>query len=201
MGEGSIIKLKEDELLTFVRSCFQWQNADVFAFGRRHSISRLGEIAGYIAMMSDKDGNPRASSIKIVLPPAGGRDRERMLKDVHEGVQRAYRRFEKDDTRTAPFVDATIARLEIDQAADFTSASLGMLLDNAKGRQGAMSDLMGGFRRGRSVRLRQALLAGVQQRCKTGVVPTEIRPETSCETTLCLNYYSFYYYLKLHIRN
>lgn len=129
------MKLDEHELLTFVRNCLEWRNADVFAIGRRDSISRLGEIAGYISMMYDKDDNPRAGSVRIVLPPAGGRDPQRMLQDVREGVQRAYRRFEEDDTKTAPFVEETIAKLEVEQAAAFTSASLAVLLDKAKGRQ------------------------------------------------------------------
>jgi hypothetical protein len=63
------VKLDEHELLTLVRSCFQWRNADVFAIGRRDSISRLGEIAGYISMYDSL----RADSMRVVLlPPAGG---------------------------------------------------------------------------------------------------------------------------------
>lgn len=135
MAEKTTVKLDEQELLTFVMRCFEWRNADVFAFGRRDSISRLGEIVGYISMMRDKDGNPRADSIRIVLPPPGARDRQRMLDDVHEGVRRAYRRFEPDDATTAHFVEKTIAKVEVEQAADFTSASLEALLSRAKDRQ------------------------------------------------------------------
>ncbi|MFC5394041.1 hypothetical protein [Bosea vestrisii] len=131
----TMVKLDEHELLTFVRSCFQWRNADVFAFGRHNSISRLGEIAGYICMMYDKDNNPRADSVMIVLPPASGRDPQRMFCEVREGVQRAYRRFEEDDAKTARFVVETLGRIKIEQASDFTSASLAELLDKTKGRQ------------------------------------------------------------------
>lgn len=135
MAERTMVKLDEHELLSFVRRCFQWRNADVFAFGRHDSISRLGEIAGYIAMMYDKDENPRADSVKILLPPAGGRDPQRMLDDVREGVQRAYRRFEEDDEKTAPFVEKTFKSLEVEHATDFTSDSLVAPLDKATSRQ------------------------------------------------------------------
>jgi hypothetical protein len=135
MAETAIMKLDEHELLTFVTRLFEWRNADVFAFGRRDSISRLGEIAGYISMMSDKDDNPRAGSVRIVLPPAAGREHRRMLDEVREGVLRAYRRFETDDIKTAPFVEMTIAKLEVDQATDFMSTSLAALLERAKGHQ------------------------------------------------------------------
>lgn len=39
MAEKTMVKLDEQELLTFVRRCFEWRNADVFAFGKRDSIS------------------------------------------------------------------------------------------------------------------------------------------------------------------
>ena len=74
MADKTIVELDENELLMFVRRCFEWRNADVFAFGQHDSIVRLGEIAGYISMMYDTGDNPRADSIKIVLPPPGGRD-------------------------------------------------------------------------------------------------------------------------------
>jgi hypothetical protein len=129
MAERTMVKLDEHELLTFVRRCFEWRNADVFAFGRPDSISRLGEIAGYISMMHAKEDNPRADSVRIVLPPAGGRDPQRMLSDVREGVRRAHRRFEQDDAKTAPFVEEPIAKIEAEHAANFTSASLAALLE------------------------------------------------------------------------
>lgn len=135
MSEGTIVKLDEQELLTFVRRCFEWCNADVFAFGRRDSISRLGEIAGYISMMSDKDGTTRANSIRIVLPPLGARDRQAMLEEVKEGMRRAYRRIEPDDGKTAPFVEETFANVEVVQADDFAAVSLDALLATTKDRQ------------------------------------------------------------------
>ncbi|WP_164019001.1 hypothetical protein [Pyxidicoccus trucidator] len=135
MAEKATVKLDEQELLTFVMRCFEWRNADVFAFGRRDRILRLGEIAGYISMMGERDGTPRADSIRLILPPSGARSRQRMLDDVHEGVRRAYRRFEPDDARTAHFVEKTIAKVEVEQAADFTFASLDALLGRAKDRQ------------------------------------------------------------------
>src|SRR4051794_19283471 len=130
----TVVDLNEKELLSFIGRCFEWRNADVLAFGRRDSISRLGEIAGYILMMYRND-KPRADSVRIVLPPAGGRDRQQMLDEVHEGVQRAYRRFQEDDAKTAPFVKKSIAKLEVQQTADFTSASLAVLLSATKSRQ------------------------------------------------------------------
>lgn len=135
MSDGKMTKLDEQELLTFVWRCFEWQHADVFAFGRRDSILRLGEIAGYISMISDRDGNPRAASVKVVLPPAGGRDPERMIKDMRDGVERAYRRFEEDDARIALFVERILKSLEVEHVGDFASASLAALLDKAKSRQ------------------------------------------------------------------
>ena len=135
MADKTIVELDENELLMFVRRCFEWRNADVFAFGQHDSIVRLGEIAGYISMMYDTGDNPRADSIKIVLPPPGGRDPQRMVGDVHEGVRRAYRRFERDDTKTAPFVEKSMAKIEVEHAADFAFASLSVLLDNAKCRE------------------------------------------------------------------
>lgn len=135
VAERTTVKLDEYELVVSVRRCFEWRNADVFALGRRDSISRLGEIAGYISLMYGKDNNPRAASVRIVLPPIGGREPQRMLEDVHDGVRRAYHRFEPDDAKTAPFVAETIAKLEVEQAVDFTSAALAALLDKAKSRQ------------------------------------------------------------------
>lgn len=129
------MKLDKNELLTIVRRCFEWRNADVFAFGKRDSISRLGEIAGYISMMHDRDDNPRAASVKIVLPPAGGRDPKRMLADVRDGVQRAYRRFVDDETKIAPFVEETFAKLDVKEGSDFAFASLAALLGEAESRQ------------------------------------------------------------------
>jgi hypothetical protein len=135
MTEGTIVKLDEQELLTFVRRCFEWRNADVFAFGRHDSISRLGEIAGYISMMSNKDGGTLADSVSIVLPPLGARNREVMLHDVKEGIRRAYRRFEPDDAKTARFVDEAFMSVGVVQAEHFTSTSLDALLATAKDRQ------------------------------------------------------------------
>ena len=135
MSEKTIVKLDEQELLTFVRHCFEWRNADVFAFGRRDSISRLGEIAAYISMMSDKNGNPRADSVRIVLPPPGARDRQAMVEEVKEGMRRAYRRFELDDAKTAPFVEEVFAKVEVERAEDFAAVSLDALLATAKDRQ------------------------------------------------------------------
>lgn len=135
MTTDNIVTLDKDELLTFVRRCFEWRNADVFAFGRKGSISRLGEIAGYICMLADSEGNPRADSVKVVLPPPGGRDPDFMLEELREGVRQAYRRFEKDDDRTAPFVAASFDRLDIVHSPDFTAGALANLLTVAKWRE------------------------------------------------------------------
>lgn len=123
------------ELPTILARSLQWQNADVFALGRQDTISRLGEIAGYISMLVDEDGNLPAESVKVVLPPAGGRDAAKMRDDVREGVRRAYRRFETEDGKTAPFVERALEDLEVEQAANFTFASLASLLDQAQSRQ------------------------------------------------------------------
>lgn len=135
MSDRTMVEFDEQELLTFVSRCFDWHNADVLAFGRRNSISRLGEIAAYISMMSDKNGNPRADFVKIVLPPADARHHQGMLDEVKEGMRRAYRRLEPDDAKTAPFVEETFANVEVDQAGDFAAASLDSLLATAKDRQ------------------------------------------------------------------
>lgn len=135
MTERTLVKLDEHELLSFVRNCFEWQNADVFAFGRRDSISRLGEIAGYISMMRDADDVSHANSVKIILPPRGGRDYKWMLEEVRTGMLRAYRRFEKNDEKTAPFVEEALGKLEVVAATDFTSASLVEHLSQARSRQ------------------------------------------------------------------
>jgi len=128
MTERMPVKLGEQELLTFVMKCFQWSNADVFAMGRRDAISRLGEIAAYIGNLTGKDERPAAQSVRIILPPAGGRDPETMRQEVKEGVRRAFRRFEPDDKKTVTFVDAMYDRIKIDQATDFTMGSLEALL-------------------------------------------------------------------------
>lgn len=135
MADREIVTLDEQELLTFVRRCFDFGNADVFAFGARDSLARPGEIAGYISMMADKDYNPRADSVRLILPPAGGRDTAQMIETVQEGVRRAYRRFEPDDAKTASHVAATIAQLTIDQSANFTFAALDTLLATSVDRQ------------------------------------------------------------------
>jgi hypothetical protein len=98
------LKLNEQELLSFVMRCLQWSNADVFAMGRRDSISRLGEIAAYVGNLNGKEDRPAANSVRIILPPAAGRETDTMLTDVKEGVRRAFRRFEPDDAKTASFV-------------------------------------------------------------------------------------------------
>jgi tetratricopeptide (TPR) repeat protein len=135
MADGVVVKLDEQELLTFVMRCFQWSNADVFAMGRRDSISRLGEIAAYIGNLNGKEQRPAAQSLRIVLPPAGGRDPDAMRAEVKEGVRRAFRRFEPDDETTAAFVDALFDRIKIDQAADFTMGSLEKLLTTTADRE------------------------------------------------------------------
>ncbi len=124
MADVTMVELDEHELLTFVRRNLEWGNADVFAFGRRDRISRLGEIAGYVSMMYDGDDRPRADGVRIILPPTGDGDRTNLIGDVHEGIRRAYRRFEPDDSKTAPMVDATIADLRIDQAANYSLDAL-----------------------------------------------------------------------------
>jgi hypothetical protein len=58
-----------------------------------------------------------------------------MLDDLCEGLRRAYRRFEEDDAKTAPFVEKTFKSLAVGHAADFRSASLASLLDKATSRQ------------------------------------------------------------------
>ncbi|WP_194456318.1 hypothetical protein [Bradyrhizobium sp. CCBAU 53421] len=128
MTEQVKVELDEQELLTLILRHFSWSNADVFAFGKRDSISRLGEIAGYMYMMSDRADRPSPVSVKIVLPPAGGRDPHRMLQEVQEGVRRAYRRFEQDDEITVPFVKDTIDKLEVEHATDFASSSLAQII-------------------------------------------------------------------------
>nr|WP_299913569.1 hypothetical protein [Sphingomonas bacterium] len=123
-----MLKLDEQELLSFVMRCLQWSNADVFAMGRRGSVSRLGELAAYIGNLNGKDGRPAAESVRIVLPPAAGRETETMLTEVKEGVRRAFRRFEPDDAKTAKFVEAMYARIKMDHAVDYTMKSLQPLL-------------------------------------------------------------------------
>lgn len=135
MGERGGAKLREHELAAMVGHCFELGNADVFALGSRGSILRLGEIAGYVSMLADKEGNARADHIRIVLPPTGARRLEGVMADALEGVRRAYRRFEPDETKTASFVDAAIAKMKFDQAADFLSDSLDALLAAAVGRE------------------------------------------------------------------
>lgn len=129
------LKLAEQELLNFVMRCLQWSNADVFAMGRRDSISRLGEIAAYIGNLNGKEDRPAANSVRIILPPAAGRQSDAMLTDVKEGVRRAFRRFEPDDAKTASFVEAMYARIRIDHAADYTMKSLQPLLEATSERE------------------------------------------------------------------
>ncbi len=135
MGDQLKIRLEEKELLTFVLKCFQWSNADVFALGQRDSISRLGEITAYIGNLNGMKGRPAAQSLRIVLPPAGGRNPEAMKADLKEGVRRAFRRFEPDDNKTAMLVDTLFERIKIDQAADFRMRSLETFLTTTAKRE------------------------------------------------------------------
>ncbi|WP_417687966.1 tetratricopeptide repeat protein [Roseibium sp.] len=128
MAEQTTVQLEEHELISTVRRNFEWGNADVFALGRRNSISRLGEIAGYLSMMGDKDGNPYVDSVCVVLPPFGGRSKHQMHGEVREGLGRAFRRFETDEQRTFQFVEKTIANLLLVQATDFDQETLAKLL-------------------------------------------------------------------------
>lgn len=146
MTDGMKVELDEQELLTFVMKCFQWSNADVFAMGRRDSISRLGEIAGYIANLNGKDDRPAAQSVRIVLPPSGGRDPVGMRAELKEGVQRAFRRFEPDDEKIATFVDAIYDRIKIDQVSDFTMEALEALLAETTDREAVIVGEVSNYR-------------------------------------------------------
>lgn len=146
MTERLAVKLDDQELLTFVMKCFQWSNADVFAMGRRDSISRLGEIAGYIGNLSGKDERPAAQSVRILLPPPGGRDPETMRAEVKEGVRRAFRRFEPDNEKTVTFIDAMYDRIKIDQATDFTMGSLEALLATVTNREAVIAGEVAHYR-------------------------------------------------------
>lgn len=128
------ITLQQDEFLTLVRRCIEYRNADVFAFGNQDSISRLGEIAGYISMLRDAEGKPRAGSISIVLPPGGDRDPSAMRGEVRAGVHRAYRRIEDSD-RTIPFAEEAYASLHITQLDDFTGNALVAQLTKGQDRE------------------------------------------------------------------
>lgn len=135
MADGrTMVTLKQDELLTLVRRCIEYRNADVFAFGCRDSISRLGEIAGYIFMLHDAEGKPRADAISIVLPPQGDREPGVMREEVRAGVHRAYRRMEDDD-RTIPFAEKAYASVRIGQMQDFTGDALVAQLAKAQDRE------------------------------------------------------------------
>ena len=46
MAERTVVKLDEHELLTYVRRCFEWRNADVFAI--RGAVTFMIEFQGGI---------------------------------------------------------------------------------------------------------------------------------------------------------
>jgi hypothetical protein len=131
---SEIIKPAEDELLTFVRRCFQWRNADVFALGERDSLSRLGEIAGYLYMLADKNGEQRVRRIRILVPPPGERDAEAIRTALQEGVRRAYRRL-SDSDRARAFADKAFDDLQLLDIANFTGEALVEQLSQAGDRE------------------------------------------------------------------
>ena len=129
-----VIELDPKELLSFVRHNFSWRNADVYAWGQANHIRRLGEIAGYIYMMQDQ-GRPRADSVRIILPPAGAIDAQALLAEMRSGIQDAFLRFDADEQRITPFVEAAAEHIQTVFAADFEAASLAKLLDQTPARQ------------------------------------------------------------------
>lgn len=130
----TIVTLAENELASILRRCLEWNNADVLALGDQRSISRLGEIAGFIGMM-DHEGAPRASAIRVILPPVGGRSAPAMRDELRTGILAAYRRFEDDEQRLLPFVDRALAALRIEQPRNFTWAELLPTLDGLQARE------------------------------------------------------------------
>jgi hypothetical protein len=130
----TVVTLDENELLSILRRCLEWNSADVLALGNQGSITRLGEIAGFIGMM-DQEGVPRASAIRVVLPPAGARLSQVMRDDVRAGIRAAYFRFDDDEERLKPFVDRAFAALRIEQPLNFTLAELLPTLDELQTRE------------------------------------------------------------------
>lgn len=121
--EGTIIEPAEDELLTFVRRCFEWGNADVFALGKRDSLSRLGEIAGYLYMFADENGEQRVRRIYVLLPQSVADDTDAVNNALREGVRRAYHRF-STTARARSFADKAFNDLRLLYVADFTGQTL-----------------------------------------------------------------------------
>ncbi|KPF50530.1 hypothetical protein IP65_19675 [Novosphingobium sp. AAP1] len=136
MKEGNAtIAPERDTLADLVARCLQFGNADVFALGAQLSIKRLGEIAGYAFMMGDADGKPAASAVTLILPPAGGRTSEDMVAEVEDGLSRAWRQFDEDDERTAPFVANARKNLRIEQMENFEAVVLVARLARAEDRE------------------------------------------------------------------
>ncbi|WP_346899619.1 hypothetical protein [uncultured Roseibium sp.] len=135
MAEQVRVTLEEHELVTNIKHNFEWGNADVFAVGRHDSIFRLGEIAGYLSMMGDKEGNPVISSVCVILPPSGGRCEHEMHEEIRNGIRQAFLRFEKDEKRVVQFVERTITDLQIFQASNFDQNTLIKLISREDKKQ------------------------------------------------------------------
>ena len=121
MGEEDVVvEVEANELLGGVYRSLQWQNADLFALGRRDHIIRLGEIAGYLDMARQQR---EIHAIHVALPPAGERSRQAMHDEVREGIRRAHRRFAGDDIRSE-IVDAAFDRLILVDSTSFDAEGL-----------------------------------------------------------------------------
>lgn len=132
-----IIRVEENELLALVRRSFEWRNADVFALGEQDSLSRLGEIAGYLYMHADKDGERRTRCVRILVPPlvpAGCDTEVTRAATLGEGVRRAYRRL-SDSDRARAAADVAFGELRLVHVSDFTGEALAEQIGRAGDRE------------------------------------------------------------------
>ena len=123
------LEIEPNSLLEFcVRSGLSWGKADVLAVGEDQGLDRAGEIAGYFAIRSDKQGTPKAKATWILAPP-----QLNAPVDLARSVRRALNQASQGQATDNHVADA-LTRIEVVSAVNFDGDALVALVAQAPAR-------------------------------------------------------------------
>jgi hypothetical protein len=123
------LEIEPNSLMEFcVRSGLSWGKADVLAVGEDQALDRAGEIAGYFAIRSDKQGTPKAKATWILAPP-----QLNAPVDLARSVKRALNHASQGQATDNHVADA-LTRIEVVSAVNFDGDALVALVAQAPAR-------------------------------------------------------------------